>query len=146
VSNLCHWFWRGLVCATGFHLLKNIWCHLVSSVWITCVIFCSHSGEQKCFCAVAVQLYFELSSGMYFMCLWIAGCVWAFKFPQMRMRIGTAECALLKSKRILQTKRRSPARRKWLHKTSYVNLTQRVLYITEETFSWCILTSCTDSF
>jgi hypothetical protein len=30
---------------------------------------------------------------------------------------------LLKSKRILQTKRRSPARRKWLHKTSYLNLT-----------------------
>jgi len=49
--------------------------------------------------------------------------VWAFKFPQMRMRIGTAECALLKSKRISQTKRRSPARRKWLRKTSYVNLT-----------------------
>jgi len=43
----------------------------------------------------------------------------------MRMRIGTAECALLKSKRILQTKRRSPARRNWLHKTSYVNLTQK---------------------
>lgn len=62
----------------------------------------------------------------------------------MRMRIGTAVCALLKSKRILQTKRRSPARRKWLHKTSYVNLTQNgyggdVLMV-------YIKIMCTDSF
>lgn len=103
-------------------------CHLVSTVSATYVILCSHSGEQNCFCAVAVQLYFELSSEINCMCHCIAGCVWGFKFPQMRMRIGTAECVLLKSKRILQTKRRSLARRKWLHKTSYVNYAQNVHY------------------